>query len=167
MQCIYNGSSLARFVPEIRPVEKKRAGINNSVYSESWLLLTDHFGPVFIVEHFSCARAVFISAMFSVQLQIFVRSVFIKLGVGGCASRCPTQQSIGRNWPCETWIGLRMEAFWKYTMEGLGDFGLLVDEVDQDNVYQNLFASIDRRGGGSTRNQNLKINGLCFLKFFN
>ena len=78
---------------------KKRAGINNSVYSESWLPLTDHFGPVFIVEHFSCARAVFISAMFSVQLQIFVRSVFIKLGV---------------------------------------------DEVDQDNVYQNLLASIDR-----------------------
>ena len=30
-------------------------------------------------------------------------------------------------------------------MEGLGDFGLLVDEVDQDNVYQNLLASIDRR----------------------
>ena len=29
-------------------------------------------------------------------------------------------------------------------MEGLGDFGLLVDEVDQDNVYQNLLASIDR-----------------------
>ena len=52
------------------------------------------------MEHFSCARAVFISAMFSVQLQIFVRSVFIKLGV---------------------------------------------DEVDQDNVYQNLLASIDRR----------------------
>ena len=95
MQCIYNGSSLARFVPEIRPVEK-RAGINNSVYSESWLLLTDHFGPVFIVEHFSCARAVFISAMFSVQLQIFVRSVFIKLGVGGCASRWPHPAV---NWP--------------------------------------------------------------------
>ena len=30
-------------------------------------------------------------------------------------------------------------------MERLGDFGLLVDEVDQDNVYQNLLASIDRR----------------------
>ena len=45
-----NGSSLARFVGEIRPVEeKKRAGINNSVYSKSWLLLTAHFGPVFIV----------------------------------------------------------------------------------------------------------------------
>ena len=72
---------------------KKRAGINNSVYSESWLPLTDHFGPVFIVEHFSCARAVFISAMFSVQLQIFVRSVFIKLGVGGCASRWPPPSS--------------------------------------------------------------------------
>ena len=26
-----NGSSLAHFVPEIRPFEKKRAGINNSV----------------------------------------------------------------------------------------------------------------------------------------
>ena len=56
----------------------------------------------------------------------------------------PTQQSIGHNWPCETWIGLRMEAFWKYTMEGLGDFGLLVNKVGQDNVYQNLLASIDR-----------------------
>ena len=46
-----NGSSLARFVPEIRLFEKKkkRAGINNSVYSKSWLLLTAHFGPVFIV----------------------------------------------------------------------------------------------------------------------
>ena len=30
-------------------------------------------------------------------------------------------------------------------MEGFVDFGLLVDEVDQDNVYQNLLASIDRR----------------------
>ena len=28
---------------------QKRAGINNSVYSKSWLLLTAHFGPVFIV----------------------------------------------------------------------------------------------------------------------
>ena len=44
-----SGSSLARFVPEIRLFEKKRAGINNSVYSKSWLLLTAHFGPVFIV----------------------------------------------------------------------------------------------------------------------
>ena len=90
-------------------------------------------------------------------------------------------------------------------MEGLGDFGLLVNKVGQDNVYQNLLASIDRENlsgssitvavvhaliteisvkngvwgpvewvgdqltgwGGSTRNQNLKINGLCFLNFFN
>ena len=44
-----NGSSLARFVPEIWPFEKKRAGITNSVYSKSWILLTAHFGPVFIV----------------------------------------------------------------------------------------------------------------------
>ena len=29
-------------------------------------------------------------------------------------------------------------------MEGLGDFGLLVNKVGQDNVYQNLLASIDR-----------------------
>ena len=93
MQCIYNGSSLARFVPEILPFEEEKKGL---VYSESWILLTDHFGPVFIVEHFSCARAVFISAMFSVQLQIFVRSVFIKLGVGGCASRWPHPAV---NWP--------------------------------------------------------------------
>ena len=42
-------SSLARFVPEIWPFEKKRAGITNSVYSKSWILLTAHFGPVFIV----------------------------------------------------------------------------------------------------------------------
>ena len=45
-----SGSSLARFVPKIRPFEeKKRAGINNLVYSKSWLLLTAHFGPVLIV----------------------------------------------------------------------------------------------------------------------
>ena len=29
-------------------------------------------------------------------------------------------------------------------MERLGDFGLLVNKVGQDNVYQNLLASIDR-----------------------
>ena len=29
-------------------------------------------------------------------------------------------------------------------MEGLGDLGLLVNKVGQDNVYQNLLASIDR-----------------------
>ena len=78
-------------------------------------------------------------------------------------------------------------------MEGLGDFGLLVNKVGQDNVYQNLLASIDRENlSGSSitvavvhalskkvflakkqterqspNNQNLKINGLCFLKFFN
>ena len=36
-------------------------------------------------------------------------------------------------------------------MEGLGDFGLLVNKVGQDNVYQNLLASIDRENlsGGS------------------
>ena len=44
-----NAFTKSRFVPEIRPFEKKRAGINNSVYSKSWLLLTAHFGPVFIV----------------------------------------------------------------------------------------------------------------------
>ena len=30
-------------------VWKKRAGITNSVYSKSWILLTAHFGPVFIL----------------------------------------------------------------------------------------------------------------------
>ena len=30
-------------------------------------------------------------------------------------------------------------------MEGFGDRGLFVNEGDQDNVYQNLLASIDRR----------------------
>ena len=30
-------------------------------------------------------------------------------------------------------------------MERLGDFGLLVDEIGKDNVYQNLLASIDQR----------------------
>ena len=57
----------------------------------------------------------------------------------------PTQQSIGRNWPCKTWIGSRMEASWKYIMEGFGDHGLFVNEGGRDNVYQNLLASIDRR----------------------
>ena len=38
-------------------------------------------------------------------------------------------------------------------MEGLGDFGLLVNKVGQDNVYQNLLASIDRENlSGSTNN---------------
>ena len=30
-------------------------------------------------------------------------------------------------------------------MEGFGDHGLFVNEGGQDNVYQNLLASIDRR----------------------
>ena len=146
--------------------------------------------------------------MFSVQL---LYCPYLLNWVGPAVQSDGPTQSTGRNWPCKTWIGARMEASCQYTMGGFGDHGLFVNEGGQDNVYQNLLASIDRRNqSGSSitvgvvhalskkvflaknkrrdkapttmlskkqfahvlvyicnRNQNSKINGLCFLKFLN